>query len=278
MEREFGSSVDRQQQDQQSNPGSGGEKGDGKEGKSNGTAEGKTEKLASRAGKIAEAGKTLEDILKGISRSNEPADREAVRQVQDLLQQGKLGEAVKQLESQASGVRAGRLREVGEGAREIADRFEGASQKLESLHRSIVAPRIAELMEIERQAVELQEKLDRLETQSQINGWHRGADELLDELEKQGIAEDSREKLVEAMKEAGWGPERLAGNWDWALRNGRYGAPLAYHRTVRSVVGDLHSIIQELILGDLGNAGDENVPPQYERLVERYYQVLSTDK
>ena len=45
-----------------------------------------------------------------------------------------------------TGVRAGKLREVGEAAREIADRFEGTSQKLESLHRSIVAPRIAELM------------------------------------------------------------------------------------------------------------------------------------
>jgi len=44
------------------------------------------------------------------------------------------------------------------------------------------------------------------------------------------------------------------------------------------VVADLHAIIQELILGDLRGAGDENTPPQFERLVERYYQVLSTDK
>jgi hypothetical protein len=37
-------------------------------------------------------------------------------------------------------------------------------------------------------------------------------------------------------------------------------------------------VIQELILGDLRDMGDETTPPQYERLVERYYQVLSTDK
>ena len=277
-ERAFANSVDKQQQDQQQQSGSGGEKGESDKGKPGSSGDRRTEKLASQAGRIAEAGKTLEDILKGISRSNEPADREAVRQVQDLMQQGKLGETVKELEGQAAGVRAGKLREVSEAARDIADRFEGTSLKLESLHRSIVAPRIAELMEIEREAVELQEKLDRLETQGQITGWHRAADELLAELEKMGIAEESREKLVEAMREAGWNENRVGGNWEWTLRSGRYGAPLVYYRTVRNVVGDLHSIIQELILGDLRDSGDENIPAQYKQLVERYYQVLSSDK
>jgi uncharacterized protein Yka (UPF0111/DUF47 family) len=277
-ERDFANSVDKQQQGQDKQPGSDGEKGESEKGKGGGSGDRQTEKLASKAGRIAEAGKTLEDILKAISRSNEPADREAVRQVQDLMQQGKIGETVKQLEGQAPGVRAGKLREVSEAARDIADRFEGTSQKLESLHRSIVAPRIAELMELEREAVELQEKLERLETQGQITGWHRSAEELLEELEKMGIAEESREKLVEAMRDAGWRDDRVGGNWDWTLRSGRYGAPLVYHRTVRNVVGDLHSIIQELILGDLRGSGDENTPPQYERLVERYYQVLSSDK
>lgn len=305
-EREFANAVDKQRQDQQQQSGSGGEKDDGKrekgdgkgekgdgkpekgdgkgekrdgkEGQSGDAGEQRTEKLAARAGRIAEAGKTLDDILKGIGRSNDPADREAVRQVQELMQQAKVGETVKQLEGQPAGVRAGRLREVSEEARDIADRFEGTSLSLEALHRSIVAPRVAQLMEVEREAVELQEKLDRLETQAQITGWHRAADELLAELEKMGIAEEAREKLVEAMKEAGWNDTRVGGNWDWALRSGRYGAPLVYYRSVRNVVADLHNIIQELILGDLAGSQDENIPPQFERLVERYYQVLSTGK
>ncbi|MBI3861502.1 MAG: hypothetical protein HY290_06370, partial [Planctomycetia bacterium] len=238
----------------------------------------RTEKLASRAERISEAGKTLEDILKGIARSNEPADREAVAQVQELLVLGKLGEAVKRLEAQAPALREGKARETSAEAREMADRFEATTQKLEGLHRSIVAPRIADLMRAEREAVELQEKLERLETQSQIGNWHREADELIDQLEKLGLAEESREELADAMKEAGWTADRLGGAWDWALLAGRYGAPRAYHRTVRSVVSGLHDIIQELILGDLRGSADETTPPQYERLVERYYQVLSTDK
>jgi hypothetical protein len=62
------------------------------------------------------------------------------------------------------------------------------------------------------------------------------------------------------------------------LNRGYYGAPLVYHRSLRTIVADLHDVIQELILGDMRDEGDENTPPQYERLVERYYQVLSTDK
>ncbi len=256
------SSKDRADQD-----GSGGDAG-----------EQRAEKLASRAERIAEAGKTLEDILKGITRSNEPADREAVAGVQELLTQGKLAEAVKRLEAQAPALRAGKARETSAEARDMADRFEATAQRLEGLHRAIVAPRIADLMKAEREAVELQEKLERLETQAQIGAWHREADELVEELEKLDLAEEARDELIEAMKEAGWSAERLLGNWDWTLRSGRYGAPFVYHRSVKNIVSDLHSIIQELILGDLRGSADENTPPQYERLVERYYQILSSDK
>jgi hypothetical protein len=259
-------------------PKGGGSGNDGRYDNRENAAAGRAERLAARADRNAEAGKTLEDILKAIARSNEPADKEAVRQVTELMQQGKLGEAVKRLELQGAALRAGNLRETTAEAREMADRFEVTAQKLEGLHRSIVAPRIAELMQTEREAAELKEKLDRLESPGQITDWHREAEALLDELEKMGIAEDAREELVDAMKEAGWNAERLRGNWDWVLNRGYYGAPLVYHRSLRSIVADLHDVIQELILGDMRDEGDENTPPQYERLVERYYQVLSTDK
>jgi hypothetical protein len=238
----------------------------------------RTEKLANRAGRVAEAGKTLEDVLRAVAGSNDPADKEAARQVQELMQQGKLGETVKRLEAQAPAVRAGKVREAAGEAREMADRFEVTSQKLEGLHRSIVAPRIAELMELERNASELQEKLDRLETDAQVTNWHRAADELLEQLDKMGVADEPREELYDAMKDAGWTADRIGGSWNWTVVRGYYGAPVVYHRTVRNIVSDLHAVIQELILGDMRNMGEETTPAQYERLVERYYQVLSTDK
>lgn len=278
--RSPGSGGKGEEGDEKSPGGSGTKRGerDNRDGSGGDAGDQRSEKLASRAERIAEAGKTLEDILKGIARSNDPADRDAAAQVQELLNQGKLADAVKRLEAQGPALRAGKARETSAEARDMADRFEATAQRLEVLHRSIVAPRIADLMRTEREAVELQEKLDRLETQSQIGSWHRDADELIEQLEKLGLAEESRDELTDAMKEGGWGADRLLGNWDWTLRGGRYGAPAGYYRSVRRVVTDLHEIIQELILGDLRGSADENTPPQYERLVERYYQILSSDK
>jgi hypothetical protein len=236
------------------------------------------EALAARADRIAEAGKTLEDVLKTIARSTEPADKEAATSVHELLEQGKLGEAVKRLEMQGDALRAGKPRETAAEAREMADRFDVAAQQLEVIHRAIVAPRIAELLKMERRAGELQDKLDHLETPAQITAWHRDADDLLDQLDKAGFAEEPREELLEAMKGAGWEAGDVARDWNWALLRGVYGAPVGYHRSIRRVVAELQSAIQELILGDLGSAANEAAPPQYERLVDRYYQVLSTDK
>jgi hypothetical protein len=272
-------SGDKESEDKQPGGSGAGKKEDENDDSENGGgAARRKEKLANRAERIAEAGKTLEDVLKAIAQSNDPADKEAARQIQELMEQGKLGETVKRLEAQAPAVRAGKVREAGDEARDMADRFEITAQKLETLHRGIVAPRIAELMELERDASELQEKLEKLETPAQIDKWHQGADELLEQLEKMGLAEEPREELYEAMKEAGWTVDRSSGRWNWALVNRYYGAPVVYHRTVKTIVADLHAVIQELILGDLRDMGDETTPPQYERLVERYYQVLSTDK
>jgi hypothetical protein len=35
--------------------------------------------------------------------------------------------------------------------------------------------------------------------------------------------------------------------------------------------------MQELLLGDLLSSGDEPIPPQYQDLVDRYYQALATE-
>lgn len=256
----------------------GGSGGSEREGNREGNRGTLTERLANRAERIAEAGKTLEDILKSIARSTEPGDQEAVRQVQELMNEGKINEAVKRLEALAPALRAGRGRDASLEARDVADRFEITAQKLETLHRSIVAPRIAELMRVEREAADLKDKLDRLEAQGQITEWHREAEEMLAELEKIDVAEEARAELVEGMHEAGWNSDQLRGNWNWALRGGRYGAPIVYHRSIDGIVEDLHALIQELILGDLRDSADESTPPQYERLVDRYYQVLSSEK
>jgi hypothetical protein len=64
--------------------------------------------------------------------------------------------------------------------------------------------------------------------------------------------------------------------WAWGTApHGNRVPPLGYLQNVGGVVEELQREIQELILADLASSRDEAVPPQYQRMVERYYQVLS---
>lgn len=258
-------------------PGKGQSKEKSKTGSGGGgeSEEERNDELASEAGRLAETGRTLEDILKSIARSTDPADEKAAKQVQQVMQEGKVTDTVRQIERQPAALKEGKRNETKADARDAADRLEVASRLLEAVHRAIVTPRIAELIELEREAVELRDKLENLETDGQITDWHMDAEQLLKDLEKFSVSEEVQEDLREAMKAAGWGEGALNRRWGWGIEGSRYGAPVAYHRSSKRVVEELHNRIQELILGDLLSGNDEATPPQYEKLVERYIQVLS---
>ena len=53
--------------------------------------------------------------------------------------------------------------------------------------------------------------------------------------------------------------------------------PKGYEVGVRLVLRALQAKIQEMILKDALLDKDEAVPPQYKKLVEEYYRVLSED-
>ena len=72
---------------------------------------------------------------------------------------------------------------------------------------------------------------------------------------------------------AGWtSPERTDNH-----HPGAYAPPVVYDQSVRRVIRDLQTRIQEIILKDVLLDQDEAVPPQYQALVEEYYRVLSRD-
>jgi hypothetical protein len=145
------------------------------------------------------------------------------------------------------------------------------------LHRSIVAPKVDELAKLEMQLAQLDEELDELETPSEITGWHMDADNLLAELEEAGISEELQKQFMEEMKKGGWGPEVRTGGWRWArLEAGYYQAPGPYRVVLARLLAQVRGRMQELMLGDLAASRDEPIPPQYQELVDRYYQILAT--
>jgi hypothetical protein len=243
---------------------------------SDGEARGR--QLAERSNDLAETGRTIEDILKAIARSDDPGDREAVEEAEQLLAPGEIPATVERMQNLPAPLRAGRFREAELEAADLADRLEVAAQKLDGLHRRIVAPRLDALMALERRAAELQERLDRLETNQGISEWHREAAGLLGDLDDAGAGGGARDEFLEVLDDAGWTKHLIDSNWGWSLGPASYYlAPSNYRPRFHRVILELQMQIQEIVLGDMTADGDEATPPQYEHLVDRYYQVLSSD-
>jgi hypothetical protein len=280
QERQIGEQMQKENATGRGNKGDG-QRGSGGTRKSDaGPGQGNPQQLESKAkqaDRLAESGKTLLDILEAVAETNDIEDQDSIWQVEELLKNEKVPVTVNRMEKLPPVIRSGDWREARVESKEIADRLEIVGQKLATMHRRIVAPRIEELMELEQRTVRLQEKLDELATQQQISAWHRKATDLLDDLEQNSIAAGPRNNFRDSMRDEGWGGTRVAGRWDWSVGGDYYHAPVLYHRYVAAIVEDLQEQIQELIVGDHLANEDEAIPPQYEHLVERYYKVLASE-
>jgi len=132
---------------------------------------------------------------------------------------------------------------------------------------------------LEEQLAALDDRLDKLDSDPKISGWHDDADELLERLDGVGIDKELRQEFVDEMRQAGWTSEARPRTWNWRRAGGAYyAAPPAYTRLLSRMADSLRARMQELMLGDLTASGDEPVPPQYQELVDRYYQVLASEK
>jgi hypothetical protein len=233
--------------------------------------------LGSQAEDIAEKAKTLADVLGAASKANTPEDQASAKKVEELVGKLKLEELTQRLQDLPGQVGAGKMQEAKATAGDGSERMEAAAEQLSALHRSIVAPKVDELAKLEAKLNGLDEELQQLDTPTEITGWHMDATALLEELEKAGVSEELRNKFLEEMKKAGWSPERKKG-WDWTrVEGGYYAAPAAYRNLISKLLDATRGRIQDLMLGELASSRDEAIPPQYQDLVDRYHQVLSSE-
>jgi hypothetical protein len=226
---------------------------------------------------MADRAETLADVLGAIGGSTNPEDQQSAQKVKDLVGGLGLPDLVERMQNLPGQIGNGKLEEAKNNAGDAAERLESASQQLADLHRAIVAPKVDELAKVEEQLTNLDEELDQLDTPTDITGWHVAAAALLEELDKLGISKELRDQLLEEMKKAGWGPDAATRGWRWGRIEGRYEAPGAYRVLVGRLSAEVRGRIQELLLGDLTGSRDEPIPPQYQELVDRYYEVLASE-
>ena len=166
--------------------------------------------------------------------------------------------------------------------REVADQLQVLAHELDAIHGSIVAPQLTQLLALEQQTAQLRERLARLSSDAEITQWHLDAQTLMLTLEAAGAGSSAAESLRQTMADAGWGTSRPGWGWELASRDELnedfYIAPPAYHDNLTGMIEVVQRKARELLLRDLMAVGDEAVPPQYEKLVERYFEVLSHER
>ena len=225
---------------------------------------------AERLERMQEAGKTLDHWLRVASVR---AVGKWAEQIRELLEESETNRVVERMERIGELYLGGQKPAARRDAKDLSRMLEVLSRQLDVLHRGIVAPELAALVEYDKRVTELIAKLKTLKTDAEITEWHRMAATLVRDLEKAGLTAGAA-ALEAALEAGGW--HGGASHWDWAFDTHGYRAvPVVYTNALGSVTAHLHDKIQDLILKDMASARDEATPPEYKELVERYYEVLS---
>jgi hypothetical protein len=234
--------------------------------------------LGGDAERIADKAETLADVLSAVAKTDRPEEQAAAKKVDELIQKLALKALTERLAALPDQVRDGKLEDAKTTASDGAERMEATAEQLGVLRRSIVAPQVDELAKLEQELAGLDDRLDELDTDPRVTEWHIDADALLDRLDEAGIDAELRKEFIDELRQNGWSPDRR-GLWRWArTARGYYAAPVRYHTLLSRLTSSLRARMQELMLGDLAAGGDEPIPPQYQELVDRYYQVLASEQ
>ena len=236
------------------------------------------EALADAARKLAETGRTLEDVTKAIANSEGEQDQDSAAQVARVRDEQQLSKQIEQMQKIADQIEKNDLSGAQAAAGEVSQRLEVTAQELEQVHRRLVAPRLAKLMELEAKVMAMIERLKELETTEDVAGWHREAQELLDEIDKNQLGGAAVDQLRELLAANANGADAALIARTWNVSNNYFVAPEAYRAAAQALAASLQQRIQEICLGDMESDSGGAVPPEYERLVERYYEVLSSGK
>jgi hypothetical protein len=235
--------------------------------------------LGGRARDLAEKAKTLGDVLGAASQAETPADEKSAEQVARFVKALGLKGVSDRLEQLPAQIQKQQMAAARAALDDGAERMEMAAQQLGAAHRSLVAPKVEELSQLEQQALNLEKQLDQLDSDRRVTGWHVEANELLDKLEELGIDKELPRPLREEMIKAGWSGGAPPARWDWRrTAAGGFIAPASYRPRISHLTEELRGRMQEYLVGHTLATGEEPIPPQYQDLVDRYYRALAAER
>lgn len=240
--------------------------------KTRGALEGETQRLA-------DAAATLKDILEAASKLTDPADAKAAKELARIAKESKLEETAAKAKLVAPLVRNERYDDVRVEAAAAADQFQNAAQQLDSLYRALVAPKIEELTKLEGELAAAAEKMNEWKSAADIEQWHAEVEGILEKMDEMRLGGEGMEEFQKERGKAGLTDRNEKGIAGLSRgKGGVYSAPTAYKAWMSANLNRVQQMIQELILAEMAAEGREPAPPQYEAMIERYYEVLSATK
>ena len=217
--------------------------------------------MARRVG--ARVATTREAFSRPTAADNDEASAVAA-QLAEFMQESEILDTLTATESTANELADGDMQDAAQDLinqmSERAGDYSDAAERLSSLYRELLAPRIARLRELEQDASELEEQMRGMSEEDMRSELTADLVQLAQELRAAGLEE------IAALLESGRLP---------ASSGDASGGELDSSERVALAVRLLREQIQQMVLIEIAQDRDAPVPPQFREMVDRYFQVLS---
>jgi hypothetical protein len=226
--------------------------------------------------RLAEEARTLADLLGRLQRDAADKNRDLAEQLREASEANPPQAVVEQMRRAAAALMEGRPDQARPDVEQSGRMLDELGQHLEAARHGLTGPQLDRLMALEKQAADAQKALESVNSdRDKAEAEKKVADlrDALDPMQKEGKLAEAADKLDAAARNGATWSHREPHD----PRFGAYVPPVELDDNVRGVVQALQARIQEIILKDALLNKDEAVPPQYRKLVEEYYRVLSED-
>jgi hypothetical protein len=223
---------------------------------------------------VAESTTTAGDVLESIVTAFGLQEDGVVPRLRQVLDQSDVGRTGVLLERIEADLLAERWQEAGLKVDAAADLMDQLANRLEALHASIVAPRLAQVQALVVRATELQTQLAELDSQDRVNRWRQKLQGLVEDVESAEIRLAAAPELRAMASAAPADPALAAAAWK-PLATGYLQPPQSYVTTMDEAVVELQRYLHELAFGRVDAASADQAPPEYVDFVRRYLELLS---
>ena len=131
------------------------------------------------------------------------AEGESAEQIRELIEESDATRVVERMERIGELYLGGQKPAARREANELSRILELLARQLDVLHRGIVAPELAALVEFDKRVAELTAKLKTIKTDARDRRWHRLAAALVRDLEKAGLTEGAAALTAASRRKAG---------------------------------------------------------------------------